>query len=709
MNAFDHIPRTARGHLGLLFHEAAYRVLYHVRGRAQAGGRTLDDVFREFPFLSWYFGEIRPYLPAEINWPDSVEWLQRQTEEWELEAGAALPLSALRQQAAAQHETLLAFILIGLVEEDARFASLFAVLQQPAGYRRPTMGLLRDILFTNAATASIEIWDVCRPLMQAHAVEEVNRESPRSEWVLRVPPPVWCAARGDNDPRPLPSVSYRAPEGFSEIGDLILPQPQLVQLRELAGLLATGRTRAVIVRGMAGSDRLEVAGAVGRALGRGLLEFEVDPSAPPSAVNPFYLAGILAVMRQAMPLFHAELAPGETLTIPSLACYEGPVCVIAGLEGGLAGSALEHAVTVQLEPESPELRLNCWRQAFNGQAVEDLSSIAERFCLAGGHIRRSARIAKTYAALDKRDAVRIGDVSRACRSLNRQHLDTLATHLEGAGDWSGLVTTASTGHDLLALERRCRHRERLPGSVGPGFPGGLNRGVRALFEGPSGTGKTLAARVLASQLNLDLYRVDLAALVNKYIGETEKNLSRLLSRAEELDVMLLMDEGDALMARRTSVQSSNDRYANLQTNYLLQRLETYTGVIVVTTNNGSNVDIAFRRRMDATVKFHLPEAQERWSLWCLHLPAGHQLPPVTLEQIALRYVLTGGQIRNAAIYAALLAMERDSGTASATINTADVRTAVEREYRKAGSAFPEHGGSHTAAPRDIPGFLESIA
>ena len=154
----------------------------------------------------------------------------------------------------------------------------------------------------------------------------------------------------------------------------------------------------------------------------------------------------------------------------------------------------------------------------------------------------------------------------------------------------------------------------------------LNYGVRALFSGPSGTGKTLAARLLASALQMDLYRLDLSAVVNKYIGETEKNLNQIFARAEELDVILLLDEGDALLTQRTEVSNANDRYANLETNYLLQRLKSFEGILIVTTNAGDRIDSAFQRRMDVVISFPPPDATERWVIWQLHLPVTHTRP-----------------------------------------------------------------------------------
>jgi SpoVK/Ycf46/Vps4 family AAA+-type ATPase len=263
--------------------------------------------------------------------------------------------------------------------------------------------------------------------------------------------------------------------------------------------------------------------------------------------------------------------------------------------------------------------------------------------------------------------------------------DSLAARVEGDASWAQLIVKDATSRELQVLEGRCLHREQLASTFAASMPGGMNRGVRALFEGPSGTGKTLAARVLATELGLDLYRVDLAAVVNKYIGETEKNLSRVLGRAEDLNVVLLLDEGDSLMTRRTEVKSANDRYANLETNYLLQRLEHYTGIVVVTTNAGHAIDSAFRRRMDAVVKFHLPDALERWRLWQAHLPNGHDIDPTALEEIAQRYQLTGGQIRNVCVNAELASLARDDEQ----LALPQLRAAIQAEHRKAGSSFIE--------------------
>jgi SpoVK/Ycf46/Vps4 family AAA+-type ATPase len=214
----------------------------------------------------------------------------------------------------------------------------------------------------------------------------------------------------------------------------------------------------------------------------------------------------------------------------------------------------------------------------------------------------------------------------------------------------------------------------------------------------------LAAKLLAAELGMDLYRVDLGAVVNKYIGETEKNLHRVLSTAEELDVVLLLDEGDALLGNRTEVKSANDRYANLETNYLLQRLESYQGIVVVTTNVGEHIDKAFQRRMDVVVSFVRPGPEERWHIWRLHLPEDHTVDPDHLEDVAIRCALTGGQIRNAAVHATLLALDQDRA-----VGAVDLDQAIEDEYRKAGATSPFDRPSPTAGhPGPVESFLDSL-
>lgn len=696
---FEDVPRTARGHLGLLFYEAAFAVVAHVRRRAGRAGHAPERVFDQFPSLAEYVSEIRRRMPEGIDWGSGARWLRAHIDEWSADAGASLPFVALERDLGVGRDSRLMLAVLGLVEEDAAFAALFAAVQAPLVDHRPNLGTLRELVH-ELPDAPPDAWTVCRPLVDAGLAEVLNPDAPRSEWLLRVPPAIWTAVRGDRPVEPMPGLHFHPPDEAAALDDLVITDRQRGRLRQIQPLVAAGRVRTLIVRGMAGCERTGIVGALARAGGRGLLEVTAVQAARDDRLPR---VGPLSTVLRAIPVFSPDLGPSEVFTVPVLAGYTGPIAVVVGREGGVSDA--RDAATIDVEPDPAPLRLRHWQLALGTSAGSDVARIADTFTLSGRHIHQCAPLATSSAALDGRDAVSVDDVRGASRAISRQYLESLATPLDPAGGWAQLVVTAGTELDLQDLERRCHHRERLASAVGGEIPGGLNRGVRALFEGPSGCGKTLAARALATQVGLDLYRVDLASVINKFIGETEKNLSRILGRAEGLPVILLLDEGDALLARRTDVRSANDRYANVETNYLLQRLETYDGIVIITTNLGAQIDPAFRRRMDAVVKFHLPDAEQRWQLWHLHLPKGHAVDGGAIEEIALRHAMSGGQIRNATVHAALSALSRGG-----RIGPADLIGAIELEHRKAGASFRRPGErSSRDSDEPIDRFVSAIS
>jgi SpoVK/Ycf46/Vps4 family AAA+-type ATPase len=207
-------------------------------------------------------------------------------------------------------------------------------------------------------------------------------------------------------------------------------------------------------------------------------------------------------------------------------------------------------------------------------------------------------------------------------------------------------------------------------------------GISALFAGGSGTGKTLAAEVLANELGLDLYRIDLAALVSKYIGETEKNLSRVFAAAESSGAILLFDEADALFGKRSEVRDSHDRYANLEVSYLLQRIETYRGLAILTTNLKQAIDPAFQRRIRFIVHFPFPDVEARSAIWQRAFPSVAPCSALDIGKLA-RLSLSGGHIRNLALNAAFLAADRDMA-----IGMQHLRAAAEAEFAKLEKPLP---------------------
>jgi SpoVK/Ycf46/Vps4 family AAA+-type ATPase len=228
-------------------------------------------------------------------------------------------------------------------------------------------------------------------------------------------------------------------------------------------------------------------------------------------------------------------------------------------------------------------------------------------------------------------------------------------------------------HEIVA---HVRNRITVHESWGFAAAGGRGLGVTALFTGPSGTGKTMAAELLAGDLDLDLYRIDLSRVVSKYIGETEKNLRRVFDAAENGGVILLFDEADALFGKRTEVKDSHDRYANIEVGYLLQRMEAYSGLAILTTNAKDSLDTAFLRRLRFVVRFPFPDAGQREEIWGRIYPAAVPTDDLDLEQLA-RLTVSGGSIRGIALNAAFLAADEGE-----PVRMAHLGRAARTEYAK---------------------------
>jgi ATPase family associated with various cellular activities (AAA) len=648
---FEDLPPTPANHFRLYYFAAVSRLMDALVVPSP------EALLQQFPMFATY----REELQVRGALGQSDQWWQEALEAWE--AGASLPLKRLRQSAALDHHALTLLLCVGLSEEDSRFALMFEALN---GTRRPTLGLLNN-LWRDAghddARAALD------RLRLRGLVRVSNPDAPRADWTFEPSGLLWDALCGRAPALPA-GLRHRPMETLLPLEELVLDGELRTLVERLPPLLQAREVRALIVRGSRHGGRRTLVGALARRLGKGLLEVE---GAPPETL------GTLALLVDALPVVVVDPAPGECVNLSHLP--GDLVAVVLGRQGAV--DAGEGALAIELPLPDPGVRRVLWSRAPAVAASRELEQIAERFHFASGQVRRASALAQSHAALAGRAEVLAEDVRAASRGLDRQALDTLALRVQSGGDWSHLAVAADTQRDLADLERRCRHRERLAGAVGASVAKQLRRGVCALFRGPSGSGKTLAARLLASSLGMDLYKVDLASVVNKYIGETEKNLSRAFALAEELDVMLLFDEGDALFARRTSVTSSNDRYANLETNYLLQRIETFDGILLCTTNAGESIDSAFSRRMDVTVDFRAPEASERWTIWHLHLPEGHAVDPHFLRDVSVRCALSGGQIRNAVLHSAMLALDH-----GARIGDEHLEAAVQREYRKSGAICP---------------------
>jgi ATP-dependent 26S proteasome regulatory subunit len=644
-----------------------------------------EEAFEQFPFLCAYANELAEFEPGDMTGQAANEWWRNVLRHWEAEAMGNLPLRSLRECCDLDDDSITMLMCAGIIEEDQRFGVLFEAMQSAPGLRRPTVGLLQtwwgDEEELGAARARL------RRLRELGLIQLVNADAPSLECAAQVNILLWEALRGETSERMASWLGFRAPETLAAMDDLIIPDSLRERLSGVAAALAMGEAQALIVRGPRRNGRRTLLGALARSMGIGLLEINVAQSTGDSRWTPddprWRIAVTMAVMLHAAPVVVCDLSPGESLELPSWRGVGGFIGVVTGKQGGFIGAGAERALTLEVDMPDMETRRRLWRRCSGATQTIRLDHIADRFRLTSGAIHRASRLASVYARGEGRDDITPADVRQASRSLNRQTLESLATPIRVTGDWGALAANAETMQELHLLETRCRHRERLRQSTAKAFGDHLNAGVRALFSGPSGAGKTLAAKLLASALQMDLYRLDLSAVVNKYIGETEKNLNQIFARAEELDVILLLDEGDALLTARTDVGNANDRYANLETNYLLQCLESFDGILIVTTNAADRIDAAFQRRMDVVISFPQPDIMERWAIWQMHLPDSHAVDDALLWEINERCVFTGGQIRNVVLHASLLAIDNGG-----TITSAYIENAVRREYRKAGSICP---------------------
>jgi len=345
--------------------------------------------------------------------------------------------------------------------------------------------------------------------------------------------------------------------------------------------------------------------------------------------------------------------------------------LVASPERVRVGSRPALGFEVQSPPPAEQWQL--WTEALGGVAADvdgALERIVGQFNLASSEITAAAAIAAN-AGGDLENAL-----WEACRAQARPRLEDLAERIEPAATWDDLVLPDAEMQVLREIAVQLRHRYTVYEKWGFRSRSRRGLGMSALFTGPSGTGKTMAAEVLADSLRLDLYRIDLSQVVSKYIGETEKNLRRVFDAAEGGGAVLLFDEADALFGKRSEVRDSHDRYANIEVGYLLQRMESYRGLAVLTTNMRDALDPAFLRRLRFAIEFPFPEAEQRHRIWSRIYPAATPVADLKIDRLA-QLSVTGGTIRNIALNAAFQAAD-----ASRPVSMSHLLLAAKREYTK---------------------------
>jgi ATP-dependent 26S proteasome regulatory subunit len=595
-------------------------------------------------------------------------------------AGTPLPLDELRTQLRLTPTEFRALIIVLAIETNQRMRQLMRYLVNDAARLHPDVGLLELLVYQAPALRDRWVAELAAdaPLFRYRLFEPAGRgDEPFLMRAIRLSPRVIESAVGMTRLDP-----YVA--GFAELVDAPAPLdhlelPRTVKDHTIALIddaLAAGRageTRPVLlVQGPEGSGRRSLLNGAAAALNARLLRVRCadlprDPFELARAAQAIgreaLLAGAILVL-DGIDHLAADLDAGraERATVIDralLARFPGAIAAVGPRADSRPVALSRGFVTIELTVPSEAVRAKLWRRELGPMSDELSDRAAARYPVTGGVIARAAASAKV-AAQTRGETVTAEDLHAGVRATLDTKLSALGVRLSWKQNWADLVLPDDALEELKEFIARVRHKRRVYDEWGFARKVAKGLGLSALFSGPPGTGKTMVAGLIADELALDLYQIDLSRIVSKYVGETEKNLANLFDAAEAGHAVLLFDEADSLFAKRTEVKSSVDRYANLEVNYLLQRMEAFAGITILTTNLDSSIDEAFRRRLSFRINFPLPEPAEREKLWRALLPKEAAVDPdIDFLSLADRFEMSGGYIKNAVLRAAFLAADEN--------------------------------------------------
>jgi SpoVK/Ycf46/Vps4 family AAA+-type ATPase len=634
--------------------------------------------------------------------------------------GLALPLERLTVIYSLSWQERDALLLTVAAEVDARFETLYSYAQNDVTRKRPTVGLVLRLLGTNAGERlelrslfSADSRLLHTPLLRV-ADEGTERESALLSRSLRPEERIvdFLLERDAVDSR-LAGFTTCPSESARALASLHFGKALAEELQQAAAILRQ-RGGVLFFHGPTGSGKRTVAEALSAETGRSLVIADIRRAFGAGIANP----ATLGLLRREARLRGANLL---LTNVDAWVNEEGTqnrqsVSIAQPLRDFAEGFSIDESPRVPAQAvlfiasESPwppsagaqpvswtafefpvpdfSCRTRLWQEAIAAAGAGNQPTmaveLANQFILTGGQIHAACRMARTQEQLFGRDSATLTsvDFQATARAQSNQSLRRRAQKVDAIFSWTDLVLPSRTLQQLREVCAAEKYRSFVFAEWGFDRRLAQRKGLNILFCGPSGTGKTMSAGIVARELALDLYKIDLSSVISKYIGETEKHLNEIFREAQSSNAILFFDEADAIFGKRSEVKDAHDRYANVEVAYLLQKMEEYEGVVILATNFRKNIDDAFTRRIQYIVEFPFPEAKYRERIWRGLIPAGAPLAKdVDFGFLARQFELAGGSIRNAALVAAYLGAEEGG-----ELRMEHFVLATARELQKMGKA-----------------------
>ncbi|WP_019503921.1 AAA family ATPase [Pleurocapsa sp. PCC 7319] len=596
--------------------------------------------------------------------------------------------------------TAIDILLICLAPElDLRYQSAYGYLQGDVTKKRPSVDLVLNLLCPDLET-KLEVrqrFTASAPLLKYHLIDIEDDSLPLLSRHFNLGDRLvnYLLNNNEIDSRISVYTQYRTPS--VELEDLLLPtdiKQRFIQLTENKKVI---NNSIFYFQGAYGVGKQSTAEAICYKLGMGLLViegerlFNLDLTEFKIAIDLIHREGILQqaaiYWQECDRLWAEEKQPWLSLWLRQYSEHH-TLTFLSGNEVWEPADALQNTSFLRIEFPYPTTRerIQLWEQNLNGtkpdNSTTELQELASKFRFSGGQIEDAAATARNLALWQEPETKRLtmSQLYEACRLQSNRKLSKLAKKVRPHYQWSDIILPADQIQILREICNTLKYRSLVYEDWGFDRKLAMGKGINVFFAGLPGTGKTMAADIIAGELGLELYKIDLSSIVSKYIGETEKNLSRIFDEAQTSNAILFFDEADSLFGKRSEVRDSHDRYANIEVSYLLQRMEEYRGMVILATNLRGNLDDAFIRRMHFSLEFPFPSVKDRCRIWSKILPADTPISPdLNLDLMAQRFEIAGGNIRNIALAAAFLAA--DDGAAIAMKH---LLWATRREYQKMG-------------------------